>query len=323
MMSPSRPQVSVIVPVYNAVPYLRQSLESVLSQVGIDIELIVVDDGSDDGSQEIAKSYPSIRLIKQDRQGACIARNVGLRNATAEYVKFLDADDYLEPDIIKKQFELSKVSCENSIIYCDTVFFNDDTGDRRIVSLELDCRGDQVVQLFKANIPTPAPLHRRKLLLQIGGFDGRLARAQEYNLHIRLAMAGCNFVRLPVIGTNAREHSASHRITNQRNDQLGEENAVLRRQVYVDLLHKHYGNVIPRSLRQYFASNAVENALIELRRGNIECARRALVRMSIIELTFLDLIIGVAKTFGRAAWFKIAQLNNFLLENSKRRDRRS
>lgn len=312
MISVSRPQVSVIIPVYNAASYLRQSLESVMAQAGINIELIVVDDGSNDGSQEIVRSYPAIHLIEQNRQGACKARNVGLSNATAEFVKFLDADDYLEPEIIRKQVEFVEKSGDREITYSDIRFFNDDTDSSVIKAFEFDQRNDQVIQLFKTNIQTSAPMHRRKLLLEVGGFDERLVRAQEYNLHIRLAMAGCRFIRLPGVGTHIRDHASPHRITNQRSGQLVEDNAELRRQIYVELLHRHYGDVIPCALRQYFVSNAVESALTQMRRGDIEGARKALVGMSSIEPTFFDIIVGGVNTLGRTARFKIAHFTQVL-----------
>ena len=315
MIITSKPQVSVIIPVYNAASFLRQSLESVISQTEINIELIIVDDGSNDGSKEIAESYPEIRLIEQDRQGACKARNVGLRNATAGFVKFLDADDYLEPHIIKKQVEFLEASGEKTIVYSDVVLFNDDTGHHEIKSVKLNPISDQVIQLFKSNIQTSAPLHRRKLLLEVGGFDERLLRAQEYNLHIRLAVEDCRFIRLPAIGAHVRDHVAPHRISNQHSGQLVEENAVLRKKIYIDLLHKHYGDVIPRPLRQYFVSNAVESALTQIRRGDNKGARKALAQMTSIGPTAFDLIIGTANTLGRAASFKIAHLAKFLTRN--------
>lgn len=313
MNSLSKPRVSVIIPVYNAVNYLRQSIESVITQAGINIELIVVDDGSNDGSQEIVRSYPSISLIEQNRQGACKARNIGLSNATADFVKFLDADDYLEPEIIRKQLEFLDKSGDREITYSDIRFFNDNTDFSVIKVFEFDQRNDQVIQLFKTNIQTSAPLHRRKLLLEVGGFDERLMRAQEYNLHIRLAMAGCRFVRLPGVGTHIRDHASPHRITNQRSGQLVEDNAELRRQIYVELLQRYYGDVIPRALRQYFVSNAVESALTQMRHGDIEGARKALARMTLIKPTFFDLILGGINSLGRIGRLKIAYLTQIFV----------
>lgn len=323
MVSVFKPQVSVIIPVYNASSFLRQSIESVIAQSGVKIELIVVDDGSNDGSQEIARSYPEVRLIEQNRQGACKARNVGLSNSTAEFVKFLDADDYLEPEIIRKQVDFLEKASDREIPYSDIRFFSDESDYSLIKAYEFDHGNDQVIQLFKTNIQTSAPLHRRKLLLEVGGFDERLVRAQEYNLHIRLAMAGCRFVRLPSVGTHIREHASPHRITNQRSGKRVELNAELRRQIYVELLQRHYGDVIPRTLRQNFVSNAVERALTQLRRGDIEGARKALAQMMTIEPTPFDTIVGGAITLGRTVCFKIARLTQILtrkLNNKEGRD---
>lgn len=288
-------KVSVIIPVYNAASYLRQSIESALSQSETEIEIIVVDDGSNDGSQEIARSYSQVYLIEQDRQGACRARNVGLANATAEFIKFLDADDYLEPDILQKQIIISVQSGDRDIVFSDIRFFNDDTGSSVIREVEMDLSDDQVVQLFKSNIQTSAPLHRRELLSEIGGFDERFAKAQEYNLHIRLAMNSCRFIRLPGVGAHVRDHLAPHRISNQSSD----ENYALRKKIYIDLLHSHYGGAIPKNLRHYFMSNAFEAALMQIRCGNIMGGRRELGQMILSDASALDLIVVIAGTLSR------------------------
>lgn len=92
--------ISIIIPIFNAQPYLRKCLDSIISEnIENIIEIILVNDGSSDGSKEIAieyyNSYSNIRIINQDNQGAFLARNNGLVHARGEYVIFLDADDYL------------------------------------------------------------------------------------------------------------------------------------------------------------------------------------------------------------------------------------
>lgn len=98
--------VSVIIPVYNAERYIAQCLDSVLAQTLRDIEIICVDDGSTDGSVAILKRYAArdsrLRLIRQKNAGAGAARNQGLREATGEYLSFLDSDDFFEPDMLEK-----------------------------------------------------------------------------------------------------------------------------------------------------------------------------------------------------------------------------
>lgn len=90
---------SVIVPVYNKAPYVRATLESVLAQTLSDFEVIVVDDGSDDGSGDIVSAIPDgrIRLVRQPNAGVSAARNSGIRLAAGDWVAFLDGDDWLHP----------------------------------------------------------------------------------------------------------------------------------------------------------------------------------------------------------------------------------
>ena len=93
--------VSVIVPVYNVAPYLREALDSVVNQTYKDLEIIIVDDGSTDGSTDICKEFADsdnrIKLIKQPNKGLSGARNTGLEIATGDLVAFVDSDDSISP----------------------------------------------------------------------------------------------------------------------------------------------------------------------------------------------------------------------------------
>lgn len=94
-------KISVVLPSYGQAEYLEQAIVSVLSQTYQAYEIIVVDDGSTDGSYEIAQKYiPRILLIKQINKGLAAARNTGIANATGDYVFFLDADDVMEPNCL-------------------------------------------------------------------------------------------------------------------------------------------------------------------------------------------------------------------------------
>lgn len=100
------PKVSVIIPVFNASRYLRECIDSVLSQSYRNIEIVVVNDGSTDDSFLIAQSYgDKIVLLNQPNQGAAAARNNGILHATGDYFQFLDADDVLDADKIKCQVD--------------------------------------------------------------------------------------------------------------------------------------------------------------------------------------------------------------------------
>lgn len=98
--------VSIIIPVYNAEKYLRECVESVLNQDYIDIELILIDDGSIDNSSTICQSFkdPRVKYIKKENGGVSSARNEGLRLVSGEYVSFLDSDDTLPSNAISSLF---------------------------------------------------------------------------------------------------------------------------------------------------------------------------------------------------------------------------
>ncbi|HZF19022.1 MAG TPA: glycosyltransferase [Burkholderiales bacterium] len=96
----SRPLLSVVIPVYNGVPYLPQLIESLLAQQRVPDEVIFVDDGSTDGSSEMIErlgaALVGLRVVGQKNRGAAVARNIGMRHATGRYLAFLDADDMVD-----------------------------------------------------------------------------------------------------------------------------------------------------------------------------------------------------------------------------------
>ena len=101
-------KVSVIIPVYNSAQYLRMCLESIIQQSLTDIEIICIDDGSTDNSSNILNEYAlfdrRIKIIKQKNSDPAAARNTGLREATSEYVVFLDSDDWFEQDYLENAY---------------------------------------------------------------------------------------------------------------------------------------------------------------------------------------------------------------------------
>jgi len=104
------PRVSVLIPSFNAARWLPETLGSVIAQTWREIEIVVIDDGSTDGSLEIAQTYAAryprlIRVGAQANAGAAAARNHGLRLATGDLIKFLDADDLISPTSIESQVE--------------------------------------------------------------------------------------------------------------------------------------------------------------------------------------------------------------------------
>ena len=123
---PARPLVSVVIPTYNAGPYIAETLESALAQTYAHREIIVVDDGStDDTPRRVAPYLEQIRYIRQENAGEGGARNAGLRVATGDYIAFLDADDLWLPETLEVQLQVAARHPESRMIVCDGVAFED------------------------------------------------------------------------------------------------------------------------------------------------------------------------------------------------------
>ncbi len=125
-LSPSvSPKVSVIIPIYNTASYLRETLESICNQSLQDLEIILINDGSTDKSQDIIEEYVRkdnrISSFIQPNQGQSVARNNGLKFATGEYIYFMDSDDKLDVTALKQCYEACK---QDSL---DFVFFDTET----------------------------------------------------------------------------------------------------------------------------------------------------------------------------------------------------
>ena len=107
-----KPLVSVIVPVYNVEPYLRRCIDSLINQTLQDIEIILVDDGSTDGSGQICNEYAAkdarIRVVHQENAGLSEARNTGIDCARANYLMFVDSDDWVEPEFCELPLTIGK-----------------------------------------------------------------------------------------------------------------------------------------------------------------------------------------------------------------------
>lgn len=118
---------SIIVPVYNVMPYIKECLDSLVTQNYKDYEICIVDDGSTDGSGEICDEYknkfPCIKLLHQPNQGVSVARNNALDMASGDYIWFVDADDYITGDVFEY---LNKIIAMHR---CDTIIFGNEQPD--------------------------------------------------------------------------------------------------------------------------------------------------------------------------------------------------
>lgn len=133
------PKFSIIVPVYNVEKYIKKCLDSILNQSFKDYEVIVVNDGTKDNSIELIQDYP-VKIINQKNQGLSAARNKGVKHATGEYIIFVDSDDWIEKDLLKKinesltnspdvvRFQIKEVYEEGKIVEYNECQFKNKNG---------------------------------------------------------------------------------------------------------------------------------------------------------------------------------------------------
>ena len=185
--------VSVVIPCYNAAAFLGEAIASALAQTVPPAEIIVVDDGSADRSAEIAAGYgPSVRVVRQTNEGGSAARNRGLAEARSEYVQFLDADDRLAATKFAAQLP-ALVDGSADLVVCGTEQFDDGgpvEAERWPMPPSFEDGTDSFLYFHAHRVQTAAPLHRKCLLDEVGGFRAGLPRHQESDLHLRLGGLG-------------------------------------------------------------------------------------------------------------------------------------
>jgi len=123
------PLVSVIIPVYNSEKYIKQTIDAVLNQTYPYLEIVLVDDGSTDNSLRLIESYngnSKINIIRQANKGAAAARNTGYKNSNGHYIKFLDADDIINIEMIAEQVKLARENPDAIISAKWGRFYNND-----------------------------------------------------------------------------------------------------------------------------------------------------------------------------------------------------
>lgn len=128
------PKISVIVPVYNTAQYLPKCLDSILNQTYVELEVLVVNDGSTDNSQHFIDQYvrkdPRVVSIIKENGGLSEARNTGIDKATGDYIAFIDSDDYIDPIMFEKMIALA-VDHQSDIVFCDLVKVDEDGNEFR------------------------------------------------------------------------------------------------------------------------------------------------------------------------------------------------
>lgn len=190
----NQPLVSAIVPTYNASKTIKYVLDSIINQTHKNIEIIVVDDGSSDGTPELVTQYPHVKLITQKNQGASVARNRGVAEATGEYIAFLDSDDLWHPQKIELQLQIAKEFPNFGIIGTDINKIKKIPSNKYKPSFEE--RFTILPQLQEINfyqymvrtqVLPSAVLIRKVVFEAVGGFDPKWISGQDRELWLRIS----------------------------------------------------------------------------------------------------------------------------------------
>jgi glycosyltransferase involved in cell wall biosynthesis len=205
------PLVSVIIPCYRQAHFLGQAIQSALAQSYPAIEMVVINDGSDDDTESVAQSFGDrIRYHWQPNGGLSAARNAAVSLSTGKYIYCLDADDRLAPEGIEWLVEAAENREDRLCVMGVTTFGHHEAMMQgrhflppcdKPLGLELlwHCLGPPIMFLCS-----------RSMLVAVGGFDEKLSHCEDWDLWQRLVFAGAEVTAVPRIGAFYREHPGSH-----------------------------------------------------------------------------------------------------------------
>ena len=157
--------ISVIIPTYNSKDYISRAIESIISQSYKHLEIIIIDDGSNDGTAKICDEYASrdsrIRVIHQKNGGVSEARNVGLHNVTGEYVSFIDSDDWIHPQYFELLFRtIIETDCDMAMCYYRKIWIDDFSPDMTPINLQQSYKSISSTKMIDGMLAIPIDTSR-------------------------------------------------------------------------------------------------------------------------------------------------------------------
>ena len=235
------PRVSVVIPVHNGVRYIEQTIRSVLGSELRELEILVIDDGSSDGSAQAARqiSDPRVSVLQQNASGGpSRPRNVGIAHTTAPYIAFLDADDLIRPDKLSSAAavldrypqagfafaDFEHIDAEGRILEASAASYKlascDIHGEQVGNSWRLIARAELERGLLQRTIGTSGVMVRKSVLARVGGFDESLVYSEDLDLWFRLAHDSAALYR-DVVGHSYRLAPGSLYVRAHRSHHLG------------------------------------------------------------------------------------------------------
>jgi glycosyltransferase involved in cell wall biosynthesis len=205
--------VTAIIPAYNAELTLTRSVDSLLAVTGCELDILLVDNNSEDKTlnimkSSVAKAPGKVKLFKSVIQGVCAARNLGLQHAGGRWIQFLDADDTIAPDKISHQLE--KIDSDTKWVIGGYRIVSPGQEDVDNIPHEDPWKG--LVYQYRIGC-THANLYRKTALETIGGWDESLPDNTDPNLHFELLKAGLKYQVIPEILSFYHQHPSPHRLS--------------------------------------------------------------------------------------------------------------
>ena len=219
MDAPHRtPVVSVIIPAHNSAAFIADAIDAVRAQTFREYEIIAVDDGSTDRTQDVLRRFPEVRSARQPNRGAAAARNAGIGLARGEFVAFLDADDLWLPDKLARQLDFIAAHPEVGLLFADAAEWRGDTVEKPSILSTMAFGADASSQtpiddvfrklLIENFIPTSTVLVRRSCFAAAGLFDVSLPNVEDREMWLRLA-AAVPVACVPQVLARKRSHDAN------------------------------------------------------------------------------------------------------------------
>lgn len=193
-------RLSVIIPLYNKAPYVAKAITSVLAQTFVDYELIIIDDGSNDKSVEVARQvidgHVNCRLIQQSNSGVSVARNNGVVASCGDYLCFLDADDWWEPIFLEEMSKLIEEFPDAGIYGANYTVVNETKHKTRVAPVGVDAGFEKgyinYCQVYAKTMAMPmwtgAVCMPRTVFDEMGGFPKGIKLGEDFLLWIRVAL---------------------------------------------------------------------------------------------------------------------------------------
>ena len=191
------PKISVVIPVYNVAPYIKETLDSVFAQTYKNFEVVLINDGSEDTAEleeKLAPYFDKIVYGRQENLGASEARNAAICLARGDVIAFLDGDDVWLPGFLETQLDfIEKNNFE--MVYCNALLFGEPLFAGKTYMQNSPSSGEVTAASLLAadcNVITSGTIVKKDSLVKVGLFDPQLRRMQDFDMWFRLAQAGTN-----------------------------------------------------------------------------------------------------------------------------------